>query len=138
MNKKRVEALMKPALDALNEPECGIQIKNRETGKFTGQIPDGFRGQISSFGAAVTMGSFKAAVAFFAKDSEKSQAGVKRDELLRTMYRISSFGGGKWKDAQTIAREIFALDTSAEKRWKEEFINASVALKLAMNAFELV
>lgn len=138
MNKKRVEVLMKPAMDALNDPECGIQIKNKETGKGTGQIPDGFRGQISSFGAAVTMGSFKAAAAFFAKDVDRSQADVNRGELLRVMYRISSVGDGTWKDARAIAEEIFELDSSAEKQWKEEFINASIALKLALNAFRLV
>ena len=137
MNKKRVEELMKPALMALNAPECGIQIKGKD-GEFTGQIPNGFRGQISSFGAAVTMGSFKAAVAFFSKDKDKSSASVERDQLIRAMYRISSVGDGEWKDVKTIAKEIFVLDPSAERRWKEEFINASIALKLAMNAFELV
>ena len=130
MNKRRVEQLIGPAMDALNEPECGIQNKT-ETGKFTGEIADGFRGQISSFGAAVTMGSFKAAAAFFSKDAEKSQADVSRDELLRVMYRISSFGG-TWKEAKTIAREIYALDESAQRQWKE------IALKLALNAFTLV
>lgn len=136
MNKKRVEKLIQPALDALNDPKCRIQNKD-SAGMFNGEIDGGFRGQISSFGAAVTMGSFKAAAAFFAKDSEKSQADVDRGELLRVMYRISSVGG-EWKDAKAIAREIFGLDPSAERQWKEEFINASVALKLALNAFKLV
>ena len=137
MNKKRVEKLIQPALDALNDPKCRIQNKD-SAGMFNGGIDGGFRGQISSFGAAVTMGSFKAAAAFFAKDSEKSQADVDRGELLRVMYRISSVGDGTWKDAKTIAREIFGLDPSAERQWKEEFINASIALKLALNAFKLV
>ena len=136
MNKKRVEKLIQPAMDALNDPNCKIQ--NRDSaGNFNGEIASGFRGQISSFGAAVTMGSFKAAAAFFAKDKDKSQADVNRDELLRVMYRISSFGG-TWKDAKDIAHEIFDLDDSAERLWKEEFINASIALKLALNAFKLI
>ena len=54
MNKKQVNDWILPAQKAIIE--CGIA----ENGK----VDSAFRGQISSFGAAVVMGSLKSAVAF--------------------------------------------------------------------------
>jgi hypothetical protein len=139
MNKRRVEALIPVALEALENPKCGIQNN--------GVIESGYRSQISSFGAAVTMGSFKAAVAFFSKkasnrENEKSQ--VDRSKLLCAMYYIVHYSvngtaeanDGNWKDAEEIAKEILML--SDVSIIKESFINASLALKLALNAYSLV
>ncbi|MBO7254714.1 MAG: hypothetical protein J6V36_05375 [Clostridia bacterium] len=103
---------------------------------YYGTIPKTFRGHISSFGAAVTMGSFKAAVAFF---SQQAGAKVERHALLETMYYITNITDNSWKSAQKIAEEIINKTDKAEiNKMKDDFINASLALKLAMNAFELV
>ena len=123
MNKRQVEEYLPRALEALNSPESKIARD--------GKIPRSFRGQISSFGAAVTMGSFKAAVAFF---SDNGSADVPRSELIRAMYFVVH---GAWKTAEAICGEVLRWKQSELFAEKECFLNASVALKLAMNAFEL-
>ena len=140
MNKRKVETWLSKAIEALECNECKIQLRDKvkdENGKEreipNGKISKSFRGQISSFGAAVTMGSFKSAVAFFGKDGE---SGVKRSELIRAIYYITD---GVWKEADCIVSEVIReTDNVRLAKKKEDFINASVAIKLAMNAFELV
>ena len=116
MNKKRVDQWIPKAKEALEK--VGIAKE--------GQIPKGFRGQIASFGAAVVMGSFKSAVAFFAK---KGSSKTERQKLLEAMYYVMT-------DGET-SEDIFAEICKAEKDWQNDFIDASIALKLAMNFFEL-
>ena len=145
MNKRRVEALLPLALQTLEHSECGMQ-------KSTGEIESGYRAQISAFGAAVTMGSFKAAVAFFSKAASNranENSTVDRSKLLRAMYYIVQYktkedgkpdteaNNENWKDAKVIAAELLRLPDSAVSQTKEEFINASLALKLALNAYSL-
>jgi len=126
MNKRKVEQLLPKAIEALN----ASQIKKTDQNGAC-YIEKGFRGQISSFGAAVTMGSFRAAVAFFGNNGESD---VERSELIRTMYYMVK---GEWFPAQTIVEEIVSMDNAKLAQMKEDFINASVALKLALNAFDL-
>lgn len=120
MNKKRVNDWIVTAKDAIDK--CGIS----ESGK----VKKGFRSQIASFGAAVVMGSLKAAVAFFV---EQGQAEVDRSKLISAMYYII------FKEIKTPV-EVFQyiVGQSDEVKTKEEFIDASIALKLALNLFELV
>ena len=68
MNKKQVNDWILPAQKAIIE--CGIA----ENGK----VDSAFRGQISSFGAAVVMGSLKSAVAFFADDGDEARVMVSK------------------------------------------------------------
>ena len=75
MNKKRVDNWVITARDALIH--CGIAKD--------GKIDKNFRSQISAFGAAVTMGSFKAAVAFYAK---QGNADTDRSALLKAIYYV--------------------------------------------------
>ena len=64
MNKKRVDGWILTAKKAIEE--TGISKDGRKVEK-------GFRGKISSFGAAMVTGSFKSAVAFFV---DKGDSGV--------------------------------------------------------------
>ena len=89
-----------------------------------------YRSQISNFGAAVTMGSIKSAVAFF---SQQGKAVADRPKLLQAMYFIISNGEILTPD------EIFKwLCSQDQSEVREKFINASVALKLAMNFYKLL
>lgn len=123
MDKRRVEQYLPNALKALGASNCGI-VQN-------GKIPKAFRSQISSFGTAVIMGSFQAAVAFF---SDNGGASVPRSKLIRAMYFVVH---GEWKPAEAIRSEVTRWTQPRLSAEKERFLNASVALKLAMNAFEL-
>ena len=128
MNKRKVEKLLPKVIKALDEDIFNIK-KSDDQGVF---IEKGFRSQISSFGAAVTMGSFRAAVAFF---SDNGESDVDRSKLIQIMYYIVT--GGIQKEPQDIAKKILSLTKTEEAQMKEDFINASVAIKLALNAFRL-
>ena len=88
-----------------------------------------FRGQISSFGAAVVLGSLKSAVAFFAYDGGAS---VPRSKLLLAIYQVIT--GTKTDNPGVVFEYICKYDN---RQTKEKFINASIAIKLALNFFDL-
>ena len=119
MNKNRVDSWLLSAKEALKT--TGIADKN-------GVIEKSYRGQISSFGAAIIMGSFKSAVAFF---SEQGGASVERDKLLSAMYLVIF---NEEKSAKQVLDYVCKNDT---KELKNKFIDASIAIKLAMNFYEL-
>lgn len=132
MNNKRVNDWLLPAKKAL--VDTGI-VKN-------GTISNSMRGQISSFGAAVVMGNLPAAVAFFSKkketstkdeSSQKADAASERYKLIQAMYYCIS--GVKECDPGEILTFVCKNNNS---ELKEKFIDASIAVKLAMNFYELV
>lgn len=120
MNKKRVNDWILPAKKAIEM----FGISNDK-----GQVVKTFRGQISSFGAAVVMGSLKSAVAYFSADGE---ATVERTKLVKAMYYVV-----EKKEAKP--EEVFEyICKNDDIQTKEKFIDASLAIKLALNFFELV
>ena len=142
MNKRKIEEWIPLAKNAIEK--TGISKD--------GKILKSFRGQISSFGAAVTMGSMKAAVAFF---SDNGGASVKREELMKAILEIlqrqekevgmqvdgqnKPIHGKSVKEYKTLAEYVFSEENpKLEDEMKEEIINAAIAIKLAMNLFELV
>ena len=118
MNTKSVDSYIPEAKQALE------RFRIVENGK----ISKNFRGQISSFGAAVVMGSLPAAVAFFA---DQGSAQVDRSKLVSAMYYCVK----KEDAAPAEVLEYVCKNNTAQTR--EDFINASIALKLAMNFFVL-
>ena len=124
MNKKRVNEWILPAKNALIK--FGIATENGA------KVAKTFRGHISSFGAAVVMGSFKAAVAFFV---EQGGSSVEREKLIKAMYFVIS---EKTENAENILEIVCKKQGDELNEFKNQFIDASIALKLAMNFFELV
>lgn len=122
MNKKRVDEYLPKAVDAIRK--CGISNSN-------GDITKTFRGNISSFGAAVTMGSFKAAVAFF---SQKNKSTIDRNKLIEAMWFVVK---DEKDDAEKICEKILFMSGAALDELRTEFLDASIAIKLAMNVFNL-
>ncbi len=125
MNKKRVNQWILPAKEALIT--TGIYDKEKQS------IDKTYRGQIASFGAAVIMGSFKAAVAFFAV---QGGASVEREKLIQAMYMIVNNHQETTKPDK-ILENICEMDDRKLEETKAAFIDASIALKLAMNFFKL-
>lgn len=105
-----------------------------------GEIVKTFRSQISSFGTAVSMGNLKSAVAFF---SQQAGASVEREKLICAIWYVLQRSEGKNQedidvsklDADDIFDEVCANDSI---QLKNAFLDASVAIKLAMNLFHLV
>lgn len=120
MNKRKIDQLLPEARQAIID--CGIS-ENKVT------ISSEFRRYISSFGAAVSNGSLLAAIAFF--NQQKSA----KDDRPKLMQAIHQMLGSKRNDLFEYAA---TAQTPAEKRkMKEDILNCAIALKLAMNLFEL-
>lgn len=120
-------------------------------------VPKGYRGQISSFGAAVTMGSLIPAVAFFSKKigdkSSNSNEDIDRTKLMKAVFLLlkddaDSYGTAEQKmrfanasDLMQYICNISENETDMEKRkkalkkCKEEIENAAIALKLAIGLY---
>ena len=130
MNKTRVNDGILYAKEAIKQ----FEIPNEHN-----EILRTFRGQISTFGAAVTMGSLKSAVAFF---SAKGNSDVERPKLLKAMYYvIKKIEDKDYKfnsdDFEPV--KIFEyICKNDNNRTKEKFTDASISIKLAMNFFHLV
>lgn len=124
MNKKRVDDLLPAAVDTLQRCE----IANEK-----GEIDKNFRGQISSFGAAVSSGSLLAAAAFF-----NQQAGAKNDRG-KLMDAINSLLSSelKYQTSTTLFNTIRSTPKSNQRKLKDDILACAVALKLAMNLYTL-
>ena len=116
MNKAKVDQYIPAAYDALKD--AGI-VQD-------GKIDSGFRGQIATFGAAVSMGSLLSAIAFF---SEKDKSAVDRVKLLDALFRVLKSNGvdGNYQNLYQYA--------AAHPGCQEEVLNAAIALKLAINLY---
>ena len=121
MNKAIVNQQIGDAYDALKE--CGI-VKN-------GKIEKAFRGQISTFGAAVTMGSLNAAIAFFSKDEK---AKVERSKLIEAILVVIRKNEKVDDNIKTLYE--YVSKKKNEEECKEKIMNAAIAIKLAMNLYE--
>jgi len=134
MSKWRIEEYIPLAYDALRV--CGIVRENNKVDK-------ALRGQIASFGAAVSMGSLLAAIAFFNKASDSGVA-TERQRLMRTVHAVLLMSDGV--PATSIAvdeleKRLFnrVMQSNDEERnlLRERIMDAAVAIRLAMNLYDL-
>lgn len=130
MNKKIIDECIPIAYQALQD--SGIVEKGEDGIK---KIDKKFRGQISSFGAAVTMGSLLSAVAFF---SDKGSSKVDRFKLMDAILIVLK-ERGKASDTQNKLYEYInaEYENTSEEVVREEIINVAIAIKLAMNLYVL-
>lgn len=101
-----------------------------------GKISKGFRGQISTFGAAVTTGTLLSAILFF---SQKGNAIVDRTKLMDAIYEIIKQINPETNDVGNLYKFVIKEINSAkgDTAIKELILDAAIALKLAMNLYEL-
>ena len=121
MNKRSVDELIPKAVESL---------KNAKISNEKGEISKTFRGQISTFGAAVTNGSLISAVAFF---SDKGSSQTDRPKLLTAIQEMIGE-----KNLFDYVCDAHKQGRSKEAEVKEKILNAAIALKLAMNLYKLV
>lgn len=141
MNKKRVNNMIITAKDILLD--TGIahlkDSKKPHSDDNPYVIQKTFRGNIATFGAAVVTGSLKSAIAFF---SQQGGSDVERPKLIEAMFRCIMITEGKTVPEKTTASSILGMICSCDsiklREWTEKFIDASIALKLAMNFYTLV
>lgn len=129
MNKKIINASIPYAYEALKD----AGIVTEEEG--SNVIDKKYKGQIASFGAAISMGSLLSAVAFF---SDKGQSEVDRyrilDAILIVLQKQNKADGFK-KLYEYISAEM--KNNVPENVLKDEIINVTIAVKLAMNLYVL-
>lgn len=150
MNKSVVERQIPLAYKALEE--SGI-VRGKDGYKL---VSKGYRGQISAFGASVTMGSLVPAIAFFSKerDGKTSEEDVDRTKLMKAVFLLlrhdaANYGNTEQKNRVTNASNLMQYVCSSigtgemdqEQRrkalnnCKEEIENAAIALKLAIGMY---
>lgn len=122
MNKALVDSLL---------PEAIFALENKVV-KENGKIDKGLRGQIASFGAAVSAGSLLAAAAFF---NEQNNAETERHKLMEAINLMLERRKLVPKTGKTLFDTIHA--NQQDRTVKEKVLCCAVALKLAMNLFEL-
>ncbi len=110
-----------------------------------------YRGQISSFGSAVKNGSLLSAIAFF---SIQGNSATERQKLMEAIWKLLNenqlIGNGirnpennRTKNMEAgsnnYIKELFEYVclNKDDKRLKENIINCAIALKLAMNIYDL-
>lgn len=125
MNKKAVNDQLETAYQAVIK--SGI-ARRADSGEYL--VNKAFRGQISTFGAAITTGSLKSAIAFFSDDGNAS---VKRSLLIKAIEIILVRRG-----AIRSGQSLFSYAKNENPEAKENIINAAIAIKLALNLFILV
>jgi len=122
MNKAEIDRYLPQAYLALQE--FGIA----KSGKVSGT----FRGYISSFGASITMGSLRAAIAFH---SQQNNALLPRDSLMKALYYLITEPASVAEvESTSLLRYVFD-HPEKEAEITEHIYNASIALKLAMNMY---
>lgn len=121
MNKQLLDEFIPKAYTAIIDNE----ISDKEN-----CVSSGFRGQISSFGAAIAMGSLLSAVAAF---SQENKSLVDRIRLMNAIYQILTERKANSKDNLLSA---VVNNTDPEIFSSERILTASIAIKLALSMFQ--
>lgn len=118
MNKQKIDTWIPKAYQALEY--CKIAEN--------GTIDKGYRGQIAAFGASVAMGGLLSAIGFF---TAQGNSEVERQKLMQAILALIAPDR-----KETLFK--YALTRRADPGFKDDVLCAAVALKLAMNLYELV
>lgn len=142
MDKRIVDTYLDKAYEAIKK--SGI-LEN-------GKVKKSYRSQISAFGASISMGSTKAAIAFFSKQGGSE---IQRPRILYAIYLTLNSkeiyvknDDNKFNDNQILnkqcciaADKLFKGLNNKNSKFisysKEDILNAAIAVKLAMNLYEL-
>lgn len=125
MNKRAVDELLPKA----------YEIVGRNITK-NGVVDNGFRGQISTFGAAITMGSLLSAVCFFSKQAGSD---VDRSQITKSIGQLVGLPNNQ-ELFEYLKDKIYHNEKYSwkeEQIQKEKVINATIALKLALNLYKI-
>lgn len=125
MNKYLIEELIPTAYQALENNKIICQ---------DGKISSTLRGNIASFGAAIQMGSLLSAVAFF---SQQGGASKPRQELLNIILEVLKEHRDVPEDCDSLFTYLCECGRQEMAQVKNLVVSAAVAVKLAMNLFQL-
>ena len=129
MDKNRINKLLPIAVEVIKK-------------ELSEPIPNEFRGYIASFGAAVTMGSLPAAVAYYSAASKNA----KEDRTKLPVMILEVLKGEnvaiKGENVAITVDTLFDYVTSFKNdnesfAIKEDVLHAAIAIKLGLNWFEI-
>ena len=102
-----------------------------------GKVNKSYRGQISTLGAAITMGSIKSAICFFSEKANNN-SDVDRSKLLKAIsYVLKNSEDTREQYKKVDDFKVYILNSDLDiEALKEDIINAAIAIKLAMNLLE--
>lgn len=102
-----------------------------------GKVNKSYRGQISTLGAAITMGSIKSAICFFSEKANNN-SDVDPSKLLKAIsYVLKNSEDTRERYKKVDDFKVYILNSDLDiEALKEDIINAAIAIKLAMNLFE--
>lgn len=129
MNKAIVDQYLPTAYEAIK----AAGIPNAK-----GQVNKSYRGQISTLGAAITMGSIKSAVCYF-KERANNNTDVDRRKLLHAITYILQHDEEtkkRYSGMKELPEYVMFLREEQIPGVREDIINAAIAIKLAMNLYE--
>lgn len=127
MDQKAIDSLVEPAYEILNE--VGIAKG--------GKVSKSYRAQISTFGSAIINGTLLSAVSFF---STQGDASVDRSKLMEAIKLIINKDNKDDKDDKETLFEYVKKNTpdvGENRQLKAKIMYAAIALKLAMNLYQL-
>ena len=127
MDQKAIDSLVEPAYEILNE--VGIAKG--------GKVSKSYRAQISTFGSAIINGTLLSAVSFF---STQEGASVDRSKLMEAIKLIINKDNKDDKDDKETLFEYVKKNTpdvGENRQLKAKIMYAAIALKLAMNLYQL-
>lgn len=127
MDQKAIDSLVEPAYKILND--VGIAKD--------GKVSKSYRAQISTFGSAIINGTLLSAVSFF---STQEGASVDRSKLMEAIKLIINKDNKDDKDDKETLFEYVKKNTpdvGENRQLKAKIMYAAIALKLAMNLYQL-
>lgn len=130
MNKTRIDSNILVAYEAIQKAD--IVEKN-------GKVKKSYRGQISTLGAAITLGSLKSAICYFNAKAENN-TDVDRTKLLKAIQYVlitNEETKAKYESKASLWDMVKDIQLADSMEIKEDIINAAIAIKLAFNLYEL-
>lgn len=133
MNKSRIDRYIPIAVELIKNRENKVCDKNNKVNSV-------FRGYISSFGASVAMGSLLSAVAFYSKQgSANKDRSALMDIILKIIKEDDKSNPDKKDDKSNTCKDLFnyVKKNATNVEAKEKIYDAAIAIKLALNLFDL-
>ena len=125
--KQRIENYIPKAIELVKK----VKIANEEN-----EVKNEFNGYFSAFGAAIIQSGLKPALAFYANEKTAKE----RSKILKAIYVLITNEDIKKPDelgADKLLQYVIA-SSEQEEILKDNIIDASIALKLAVRTYKLL
>lgn len=120
MNKNKVNKLLPIAYEVLKS-------------KYPNELPNEFRAYISTFGAAIAMGSLESGIAFYSSDGNSKEGRSKLTEVIFEVLKKYDETASESKSESNLFD--YVVHSKNKSKVKDDILSATIAIKLATNMF---